>query len=287
MNNILNIARKEFADLLNNWIVLFILAFYMLLVLNVILGFGDVVSSVNSPAPEKIFIGNGNLSVLMLIDLWSILVEYGLFIGVVLGVSLISSERKGDALNTLIAKPLYRDTIINGKLLAAAGFLITLFGLASALYTAAIVILYGSSVSDVLSMYLEKMPILLLLSTTYVMIFLLLSMLMSIMVKSQAFSLILGALTVYIFQVIPTPNVSVYLSNILSGGKGSLTTTIAGLSPYNIMSVNGIVLRDFFDPSKSVINVISTHEVDFFKLFIFFTVSLVLCYIAFIRRDIA
>lgn len=288
IRNILNIAKKEFSDLFGNWMVLFILAFYFLLVLNVIIGFKDVIDSLNTPPTGgRILIGNGDLSVSMLISLWSILIEYGLFIGVVLGVSLIASERKGGALNTLIVKPLYRDTIINGKLLAAAGFLVCLFGLTSALYTAVMVILYGSSVSSVLTMYLEKMPILLVLSIVYVMIFLLLSMLMSILVKSQAFALVLGTLVMYIFQIIPSPNVSVYLSNILSRGNDSLANTIAGLSPYNIMSVNGIVLRDFFDPSKSVVNAVYLHEADVIKLFIFLVVSLILCYIAFIRRDIA
>jgi len=288
MGNVLNVARKEFSDLFGNWMVLFILAFYFLLVLNVIIGFKDVIDSLNTPPTGgRILIGNGDLSVSMLISLWSILIEYGLFIGVVLGVSLIASERKGGALNTLIVKPLYRDTIINGKLLAAAGFLVCLFGLTSALYTAVMVILYGSSVSSVLTMYLEKMPILLVLSIVYVMIFLLLSMLMSILVKSQAFALVLGTLVMYIFQIIPSPNVSVYLSNILSRGNDSLANTIAGLSPYNIMSVNGIVLRDFFDPSKSVVNAVYLHEADVIKLFIFLVVSLILCYIAFIRRDIA
>jgi len=288
MGNVFNIAKKEFADLLNNRMVLFILAFYLLLILNVIWGFSGVIDSLNSPTSGRVLIGNGDLSVPMSISLYSILVQYGLLVGVVLGVSLIASERKAGALNTLIVKPLYRDTIINGKLLAATGFLVCLFGMASALYTAAIIVFYGNTVSGVLSSYFERLPVVLLLAIVYVMIFLLLSMLMSILVRSQAFALILGMLITYISQTLISSNFAGTLPIIISRGDSRpLESAIASLSPDSVINVNSAFFRALFDPSMGVVNVVSSYEADIVRILIFFGVSLALCYIAFIRRDIA
>lgn len=288
MGNVFNIAKKEFADLLNNRMVLFILAFYLLLILNVIRGFSGVIDSLNSPTSGRDLIGNGDLSVPMSISLYSILVQYGLLVGVVLGVSLIASERKAGALNTLIVKPLYRDTIINGKLLAATGFLVCLFGMASILYTAAIIVFYGNTVSGVLSSYFERLPVVLLLAIVYVMIFLLLSMLMSILVRSQAFALILGMLITYISKTLISSNFAGTLPIIISRGDSRpLESAIASLSPDSVINVNSDFFRALFDPSMGVVNVVSSYEADIVRILIFFGVSLALCYIAFIRRDIA
>ena len=46
----------------------------------------------------------------------------GPIIGVIIGCSTISAERMGNALNTLITKPVYRDTIINGKIMGSLIF---------------------------------------------------------------------------------------------------------------------------------------------------------------------
>lgn len=79
MGNIFNIAKKELADLLNNRMVLFILAFYMLLILNLIQGFSGMIDSLNTPDSGRFLIGNGNLSVTMSINLLFVLI-IGLFI---------------------------------------------------------------------------------------------------------------------------------------------------------------------------------------------------------------
>jgi ABC-2 type transport system permease protein len=289
MGNMLNIARKEFADLFNNWTVLLILAFYLLLAVKLITGFKESVDILNSPPdPSRVLIGNGNLSASMLISLFSLLAQYGLLVGVVLGVSLIATERKAGALNTLIVKPLYRDTIINGKLLAATGFLACLFGLTTALYTSAIMLLYGDSISSVLPAYLERMPVVLLLSIVYVMIFLILSMLISIIVKSQAFALILSVLLTYVSQTINSWSFAGFLSTIISGRPDeSLRAMIASMSPDSLMSANNSFFRTLVDPTNSMMSVIASYEADIIRLLVFLVISVVLCYIVFIRSDIA
>lgn len=288
MGNVFNIARKEFADLFNNWTVLLILAFYLLLAIKMVASFKEYIDILNSPPnPGRVLIGNGDLSVNMLISLFSLLAQYGLLVGVVLGVSLIASERKAGALNTLIVKPLYRDTIINGKLLAATCFLTCLFGLTTALYTSAIFILYGNSISSVLPAYLERMPVVLLLSIVYVMIFLILSMFISIIVKSQAFAMIMSVLITYVSQTISSWNFAGFLSVAISGYPDeSLRSAIASISPDSIMSVNNNFFRTLLDPTNSILSAISSYEADIVRLLVFLVISVVLCYIAFIRSDI-
>lgn len=54
---------------------------------------------------------------------WSkTIMSCGTIIGIMIGFSTISSEKFGKALNILVTKPLYRDTIINGKIIACIGF---------------------------------------------------------------------------------------------------------------------------------------------------------------------
>jgi len=162
MSNTLKIARKEFTDLIGNRLIIFIIFVYLFLIAKTIYDFHTV-------TPENI--KNGNLAMSLLMGLWYILTVYGTLVGIVLGFSSISSERKGNALNTLIVKPVYRDTIINGKLIGIFGFIICLFGIATFIYFSVLLIFYGNYIGAIILNILVRLLFILFLSIIYVMIF--------------------------------------------------------------------------------------------------------------------
>jgi len=82
---------------------------------------------------------------------------YGSLVAIVLGFTSISEELDGKALNNLLVKPLYRDTIINGKIIGTLGFALCLFLFTTALYTIFMFIYYGvilNSFSRLIDVYI-------------------------------------------------------------------------------------------------------------------------------------
>lgn len=136
---------------MNSRLVLFIVIIFILLIFMTVYDFYKVVliryGETGSAIASTIING-----------LWFILTSYGSLVGIVIGFSSIASEMYGNTLNTLIVKPLYRDNIINGKLIGAIGFLICVFGLAIALFTSAMFVVAGNSFYPVFFEYIYSIP---------------------------------------------------------------------------------------------------------------------------------
>ena len=151
MSNILTIAKKEFSDLVNSKLVLLILVLYvMIFALSFYNNFGSIdIASLSyqhyssNDALDIIAHPAGTFASTFI----TIVCYYSSLVAVVLGYSSMSTEADGKAISTLLVKPLYRDTIVNGKLLGAFCFLICIFLSSVALYICGLFLFFGGVVT--------------------------------------------------------------------------------------------------------------------------------------------
>jgi len=281
MDNTLILTKKEFENLINNKIVFIIIIIYLFFITTTIFDYYAELSQ-NVTTFD-------NLAMDILLGIWFVLTEYGSWVGIVIGFSLISNERTNNALNTLIIKPLYRDTIINGKFLGALGFIGCLFGFTITIFISALLIVSGSSIAPVLQNIMERIPFIFALSVINVMIFIVFSMLISLIVRDQAFALISCVIIKTILNMIPNVNVTgnIYylLTNDISIKDDQIIRFISELSPQGISLV--LTNSNFFNPSISLWASINSMGFEIARLFLYMIILIVLSYIVFIRSDIA
>lgn len=224
-----------------------------------------------------------NLGVAAINYIFFSLCWFGTILGVIIGCSTISSERIGNALNTLTAKPVYRDTIINGKILGSLAFLAAAILFLIMIYTSIIFILCGNAVAPFMSDYFSRLPFVFLYVMAFVLVFLSLSMLFSLLVKDQAFALVLSTLAVYISNRFST-TVSNNLNNIFP--DSGIAGLIASFSPYSMLWEGGVQSR-FMDTSLEAFDAFMGILPEFGRLLLIVVVIMVLNYALFVRRDIA
>lgn len=271
IRNVLNVAKKEFADLAGSWLVLVILAVFIVLTVFTDYGFYDII------ARHNYF--EGQIFNNFLFGAKIVLTDYGCLMAVAIGFASIASERQGNALNTLLVKPLYRDTIVNGKLLGALAFLLCVFGLVILLYTAGLFVVAGSMFATVFSIYLKGLPFVIGISLVFVMIFFSVSMLFSILFRSQDFALALSVLSVFISQTVASTAMNSGLSQLLGPGASA----IAGWSPTNMLNEATIMLYMLPPGVIADHSLVSDNTV---RLLIIMGVAVVVNYIVFLRKDV-
>lgn len=278
MRNVLVIARKEYVDLYSNFMVLIVLLAYFVFIVYHIYLFGITLHSTSGV--QLLFYDNlGNAAANYV---FNTLTWVSTLVGIIIGCSMISSERIGNAINTLIAKPVNRISIINGKIIGSLAFLASIQIIVIALFTAGYLFLYGNDVDPYLYDYLCRLPFIFLFAMVYVMVFLSASMLISLIVKDQAFAMILSLLTVYISDVLWHTNVALNVDKIFPGnGLGALCVY---LSPRGSLIQ---IQRDFFDVSKGAFDAFQQIMPELLKFFIYAIIALLLSYVIFIRRDIS
>ena len=117
MSSTLTVFRKELADLFVN--KRFILLFAMILLLSTASAYqgANYLKSSSSTSTNfmAIFSQGANGSSFV-----SLMVTFGPLLGLALSFDAINKERKSGTLSTLLAQPIFRDSIINGKFLAGA-----------------------------------------------------------------------------------------------------------------------------------------------------------------------
>jgi ABC-2 type transport system permease protein len=273
-NNMINLASKDFRDLLSNKCIIITIALYLLMILffNFLL---------NDQVLHGVFTNDQLFS--MSLGWCGIIMSYGSIIGVMIGFSLIASEKFGNALNTLITKPLYRDTIINGKLLACMLFLLVVFGLTISLYFSMLLILFKASIGYVLVAAFSRIVLAFYVAMLYVLIFTLISMLIPIIIKRQSIALLLVILILILLRsVIPTVSFAGNIYHLLGGQAYNLVVTLCPDWAYSTIVTYGL-----YDPSVSTLSLLNNCWSEIVNLFLYAVVLLVICYISFIRRDIA
>ncbi len=281
MSNLLRVLRKEFVDLVSSPMVLIILAgFFVMITLSFI--------NLNYTLPTVIRMGVGlrnehvdNMGLFFSDWLFLNLIGfYGPIVGVMIGCSSIASERHRYALNTLLAKPLYRDTIINGKLLGSLAFLALVVAGAIAFYTSLVLVLYGSLIASTFGDYLSRLPIVFVFALTTMAVFVSLSILVSLLIRNQTFALIIGSLIVYLFY-----NLEGYarvIGNLFPGKEVVVQNFVVGLTPIGyLLSIR----NNLFDSSHGLTESFTAVLPDLVKFLLYVAVACVFCYIVFMRRD--
>jgi ABC-2 type transport system permease protein len=282
MNNIIIVAKKEFADLLNSWLVIVVLLVFLLMIVISLHNLHDLVAFQNGES-------SGRFLQLMVGGLWNVLSYYGMFLGIIIGFVSIASERHNGALNTLLMKPLYRDSIINGKLLGCICFVISVLIIVTILFTSGIFILWGNSFSRILLDYIEAVPEVLFLSVVYVLMFASLSMLLSLLIKNLAVALIGMFLLMFVFDIGQGMNIAGFISTMISPTDIGLQETIAGLSPLAASHRIGLLMCPPPMPNglPGTVSFSFSLESLILELFIYLALSMVTSYAIFIRRDIS
>ncbi len=276
MGNILNIAKKEYVDLLSNKLVIVILLIYIFIAVVSLYSQYDYTFSSN-------YTSYSAMNYLSLLAVF--LTDYGSLIALAIGFFAISNELRDHTINTLLVKPLYRDTVINGKLLGATAFLLSVILGSTIFYTAGLLMVYGDGFSAYIMSYFIEVPAVILISLIYVMIFFSISMFLSIIIKEDIFALFACVLVWFFFlDILPNVLIAGNLSLILQGGFSSqeqqVNSFIALLSPASIRA------KIFWNASDIFI-AISQNMFEVVKLLLYMILATVSSYIAFIRRDIS
>jgi len=275
MGNVLIVAGKEFRDLLNSRLVLIILAFYVLVLLTSL--YLDAGTEGIGTSVGFLLVGPG----------WDVC-YFGSLVAIVLGFSSMSVETSGKALNTLLVKPLYRDTIINGKLLGVLAFMSWIFWITIAIYTIGIYLFASNLLSQYILLYIERLPFVFLLYLLCSLFFYSLSMLMCVIFKEESFALFMGLLSWIILQhmlnnAIIAQNID-YTLHLLFGGEYSSVVNV--LSP--ILLVRAILMGGDASGVVSDIGAWFFSVVpNIFMLALYCFVATVFAYVAFLRRDVS
>jgi ABC-2 type transport system permease protein len=205
---------------------------------------------------------------------------FGPIVGIIIGCSSIASERHRNALNTLLVKPLYRDTIINGKIIGSLAFLALVVTCAMAFYTSLVLILYGNLIAPTMGDYIFRLPIIFLFAMTMMSIFVSIAILLSLLIRNQTFALITGTLVLYLFD-----NMEGYaqiISKMFPENDVIVRNFLVGLTPTGSqMSIR----NNLFDSSLDVLDSFQAVLPDLLKFLLFVAVVCVASYIVFVRRD--
>ncbi len=208
---------------------------------------------------------------------------YGTIMGIIIGCSTISAERMGNALNTLIVKPVYRDTIINGKLLGSLVFLAIVIIFYILIFTLGFLLLCGNAIAPFLVDYFSRLPFVFLFVMVYTTVFLSISLFISLLIKNQSFAMILSTLTVYISMMLYLPSVATNINNILPGyGLDSLCVS---LSPEGTLWLQ--VQPKFMDVNLGAYDAFISVLPEFTRFLLYIIIVMALSYIIFVRRDIS
>lgn len=262
MDTILCITKKELADIFNSKLVWIMLLFYTTV----------FIFSLNNSVPfrsEQI----GNIFTLFAYSAC----YYSTLVAMAIGYSSFFAEMDGNAINTLLTKPLYRDTIINGKLINALILSIGLFVFTTVLYILAIVIYFNDPVS-VMSLFFDILPLMFFLSVLCVMFFYSLTMLVCILIKDQVLSLFSSCLLwIILFYLINDNWFAGYVSYFFHSPE--LEYVICSFSPTWL--VNSILGQPDLLMAVTVYG-----NTDLIKLSLYTCIAVIMTYIAFIRRDV-
>lgn len=282
MGNVFIMARKEFVDLVSNPYLLLVFVIYVVMAFvytyDTYLSLSDLSLYGSSPASEFVvpYLFGG---------LNHILTLYGSIVAIILGFVSITNEKVGNAVNTLLVKPLYRDSVIVGKVLGCIGFFVFLLVITSLFYTSFLLVFCGGVVGAVLWPFLCRLPVVLLFTMLFILVFLSLSMIITIVVKDHSVAL-LTCIVVLLFAHLFISNITfaAYLSFLFGDNQNAVGRMIAGLSPSIIMG--NLAVHGLYDPSVGLVKVCQDGVGEIVKLLLGAFIPLVAGCIVFLRSDV-
>lgn len=277
MGNVLTVARKEFYNMFYNKLILIILLWYSFVVFYNIY---SIVYPFNGyPA---LLSRSDNVATGIYVWFALMLCNCGSVVGIVLGYISIVSEVDGKALSTLLVKPLYRDTIINGKLLGGMGFMVCLFVYTSVLYFLGMS-LYSiaarNAIFPLLNVYIPTfigyLPLVFMISSLCILFAYSITLLLCLLFKNQSLALFISLfIHVILFG---------FIDNVQFAGQ---IAQFAGNSVGNFIADFGISGMLAMLNATSIQGVLANWGYQFFLLCLYSFIAIVLAYIVFLRRDV-
>jgi ABC-2 type transport system permease protein len=225
MAGTLTIAEKELRDQVGSRRFLIIFGFMVLLSVLAAYQGSDYIK--NNTDASFVYIFSGTR---MSFSFIQIMVMFGPILGMAFGFDAINKERTTGTLSMLLGQPIYRDSVINGKFIAGAVSLATL-GIGTIAITTGLAIPmlgYGPSLTEVL-----KIGTLSLLTVLYLVFWLSLGTLFSVVAKKTStsilfsiatwmfFSIILSILASAIVNVLVPLNADMFITGDSTGGNNN------------------------------------------------------------------
>lgn len=279
LKNMLIIARKEFSDLISNWMILVVLAVLLITIIYEIFNFNECLGS-SIGGLNSTYESYGNCGFYAVVRLFWTLAMYGAVVGIMIGSLSIANERHNNALSTLIVKPIFRDTIFNGKLIGSIAFLTFVTGLTVLFFTSGILILYGDSLSSFIGDYVSLLFVVFIFLVIYYMLFLSMSMLISLLIKNQAFAMIFCLIVVYLSEL-SQGTLPKHLASIFTGDMFNIMNQIINNLPGRMI---GSVMTMFVSSGGS--NAYYFILPIAVRLLLYILVIFFMSYIVFIRSDV-
>ncbi len=275
--DLLTIAKKEFTDLMSSKVIILTMIVYLALVGLVVYSFYCSVTIYGFNQP-------GERLVVLTFNLVQILVEYGSIMAVIIGFASMWNETRNGALNVLMVKPVSRNTIIFGKMIGSLAFMCGLSLLSIMAYVSGLLLLTGDVTGPAVEIFLGWIPAILALSLVCDTIFILLSMLFTILLKDVILALFLGVLSwIILNEFIPNIAFAGNLSLLFGPDRDAADSFLNSLSP--VGSVNQIFL--YVKDNDHVLDTIGASSSIVLRLLIALVVLAALNYVVFARRDIA
>ncbi|MDW7727691.1 MAG: ABC transporter permease [Candidatus Methanoperedens sp.] len=180
--NVVTIAEKEFADSVGSPVFLALIITFTLITF--------VFSYQQGLAAEYMSqMGKESTSVLMsgLKGISGIITWFAPLIGIALSFDAVIREQKSGSMNVLLTHPVFRDTVILGKLLGSMLILFIVLFVSTAVSVGTLLFLFGGVVS---TMELTRIALYVMFTFLYVLVFLGIGIILSIVVKDATDSLI-------------------------------------------------------------------------------------------------
>lgn len=279
MSNMLNVAKKEFQDLMGSRLVLIVLIWYLVSSIgSFYYTYNNYVYVVSHEDPSDPYY---YLHYTSPVDRFfkGIVNNFrwlGPVLALVLGFVSMTSEIDGSALGTMLTKPLYRDTIINGKLLGNMVFMMTIMLATTVLYIVAVLAMTGNL--DFAIGLIGKIPLVLMLASLCMTFMFSLSVLITLLIRDQSLALFIGFLSyIILFRFIHSSDIAGGIMDYFH--SRFLGDLISGFSPDKMFY---LILGD-----ADLSNIIANSGFEVFKLAMYCIVSITLAYTVFLRRDVA
>jgi ABC-2 type transport system permease protein len=267
IKNMIRIARKEFQDLINSRLTLIILVGF---IVTSLFSFGSIIMTLDhiSTDPVKDILDSFTYNFSF----------YGSLVGIILGFSSISSEFDKNALGNLLVKPLYRDTIINGKMLGFVGLFIGIFTFSAIFYMSFVFVYFGGSSYNAQIAFISSLPLSLILTFLCILFSYSLSMLIYIIIKNQSMALFISFLLwILLFYSLGDAFIVHGIADAIHNDE--LGNTISSFSPRSMVNY----IFQHHDIQSAVIY----NGGDLLRLLLYCFIAVIMVYSAFLRSDVA
>ncbi|MGA9142110.1 MAG: ABC transporter permease subunit [Methanocella sp.] len=272
--NFVRIVKNEFVNLISNRYMYVAIFFFSI---NAIL---YVFDAYDYYSPGSAWVLSRALS-----GLFDLLIVYGGVVALMVGFSSMTDELMGHALNTLLVKPLYRDTVINGKLAGCLCFLACTFVLTGTIFLLLLIAFCGDATIPLLPEMLVRMPLVIFMALLCAAIVFSITVLLRVLIRDNTAAL-LAAILAYLLIFILLPNgVFVQQVGTLLGVSGQDAQAMMTVTPAWSEFQAGVAGLYSLDVSMG--QVIGSLWPEIAKLAVMATIAIVLNYITFVRRDIA